>query len=135
MEKRQLHYKRGFDDRVMPYKEDVTVGTYVFLRKDYTNPRRESKYKLVPIATGPYKVTAREANTITIEGEKLEQEKVSRDRVVRAPTPMDIVIADSEQSESGTPLTEVDAEATPDSISVNPSVGLADIPPPLTAGE
>ena len=71
MEKRQIRYKRGFDDRVMPYKEDVTVGTYVFLRKDSTNPRRESKHKLEPIATGPYKVTARETNNITIERENL----------------------------------------------------------------
>ena len=134
MEKRQLRYKRGFDDRVMPYKEDVTVGTYVFLRKDHTNPRRESN-KLAPIATGPYKVTAREANTVTIERENLEREKVSRDRVVRAPTPMGIVIAYSVPPVSGTPLTEVDVEATPDSISVNPSVGLADIPPSLTEGE
>ena len=31
MEKRQLRYKRGFGDRVMPYKEYVTVGTYFFL--------------------------------------------------------------------------------------------------------
>ena len=135
MEKRQLRYKRGFDDRVMPYKEDVTVGTYVFLRKDYTNPRRESKHKLGPIATGTYKVPAREANTVTIERENLEQEKVYRDRVVRAPTPMGIGIADSVPTELGTPQTEVDVEATPDSISVNPSLGLADIPPPLTAGE
>ena len=135
IQKRQLRYKREFDDRVMPYKEDVTVGTYVFLRKDYTNPRRESKHKLASIATGPYKVTAREANTVTIEREKLEQENVSRDRFVRAPTPMDIVITDSVPPESGTPLTEVDIEATPNSISVNPSVGLADIPPPLTEGE
>ena len=75
MEKRHLRYKRGFDDRVMPYKEDVTVGIYVFLRKDYTNPRRESKHILAPIATGPYKATAREANTVTIEREDLEQER------------------------------------------------------------
>ena len=113
----------------------MTVGTYVFLRKDYTIPRRESKHTLAPIATGPYKVTTREANTVTIERENLEQEKVSRDRVVRAPTPMDILIADSVPPESGTPLTEVDVEATPDSIPVNPSVGLADIPSPLTEGE
>ena len=135
MEKRQLRYKRGFDDRVMPYEEDVTVGTYVFLRKDYTNPRRESKHKLAPIATGPYKVTARDSNTVTIELGNLEEEKVSRDRIVRAPTLMDIVITDSIPPESGTPLTEVVVEATPDSISVNPSVGLAGIPPTLTAGE
>ena len=135
MEKRQLRYKRGFDDRFMPYKEDVTVGIYVFLRKDYTNPWRESKHKLAPIATGPYKVNAREANTVTIERENLEREKVSRDRVVRAPTPMGIVIADSVPPVSGTPLTEVDVEAKPDSISVNASVGLTDIPPPLTEGE
>ena len=132
---RQLRHKRGFDDRVMPYKEDVTVGTYVFLRKDYTNPRRESKHKLGPIATGAYKVTAREVNGVTIERENLEPEKVSRDRVVRAPIPMDFVIADSEQPEPGTPPAEIDVDATPDSISVNPAVGLADIPPPLTAGD
>ena len=103
-EKRKLRYKRGLDDRVMPYKEDVTVGTYVFLRKDYMNPRRESKHKLAPIATGPDKVIAREANTATIERENLEQEKVSLDRFVRAPTPVDIVIVDSVQPDSGTPL-------------------------------
>ena len=34
MEKIQLRYKRGFGDWFMPYKEDVTVATYVFLRKD-----------------------------------------------------------------------------------------------------
>ena len=136
MGKRQLPYKRGFDDRIMPYTENVTVGIYVFLRKDYTNlRRRESKHKLATIATGPEKVTARKANTFTIERENLEQGKVSRYRIVQAPIPMDIVIANSEQPGSGTPPTEFDVEATPDSISVNPSVGLADIPPPLTAGE
>ena len=111
----------------------MTVLTYVFLRKDYTNPRRESKHKLAPIATGTKKVTAREASTVMNERENLEQENVSRDRVVRAPTLMEIVIADSVPSDSGTPLTEVDVEAIPDSISVNPSVGLDDIPPLLTA--
>ena len=120
----------------MPYTENVTVGIYVFLRKDYTNlRRRESKHKLATIATGPEKVTARKANTFTIERENLEQGKVSRYRIVQAPIPMDIVIANSEQPGSGTPPTEFDVEATPDSISVNPSVGLADIPPSLTAGE
>ena len=114
MEKRQLRYKRGFDDRFMPYKEDVTVETYVFLRKDYPNPRRESNHKLAPIATGPYKVTAREANTVTIERENLEREKVPHHRVVWPPTPMGIVIADSVPPVSGAPLTEVDVEATPD---------------------
>ena len=122
-------------DCVMPYKEAVAVGTYVLLRKDCKNPQRESKHKLALIANGSYKVTAREANTVTIESENLEQENVSRDRFVRAPTTMDIVIADTVSHESGTPLTEVDVEATPDSISVTPSVGLAYIPPPLTAGE
>ena len=48
---------------------------------------------------------------------------------------MDIIIASSVQTESGTPPIAVDVEATPDSISLKPSVGLADIPPPLTAGE
>lgn len=43
IEKRQLRSKRGFDDRVMPYEEDVTFETYLFLRKDYMNPPRESK--------------------------------------------------------------------------------------------
>ena len=135
MEKRQIRYKRGFDDRVTPYKEDVTVGTHFFLRKDYKNPRRDSKHKLAPIVTGTYKVTAREANTVTIERENLEHEKVSRDRVVRAPTPMDIFISDGEQTDSGTPPVEADVEATPDSTSVNPRVGLADIPKPLSEGE
>ena len=96
----------------------MTIGTYVFLRKYYKNPRRESNQNLAPIATGPYKVTAREANTVTIERENLEKEKASRDGVVGAPIPMYIVIAESEQPESGTPPTEVDVEATPDSISV-----------------
>ena len=85
--------------------------------------------------TGPYKVIAREANTVTIELANLEHEKVSRDRVVRAPITMDILIAESEKPESETPPTEVDAKSKPDSIYVNHSVELADILPPLTGGE
>ena len=86
LNKSQRRYKRSFDRRVrLPLDTPVAVS-FVFLRKDYTNPRTDTKHKLAPLATGPHKVVSYDGRTVVVQvGD--EQERVSRDRVVPAPTP------------------------------------------------
>ena len=58
-------------------------GCWVFVRKDYTNPRTDLKHKLSAVADGPFKVI--EANdTIALLDMGVNQERVAWDRVTLA---------------------------------------------------
>ena len=87
LRKEQARYKRNFDARLRKPKYDIPVGSYVFLRNEQ-GTATEPKHKLAQAATGPYAVKQSDRNTVVIAiGD--QEERVSRDRVELAPSPMD----------------------------------------------
>ena len=87
LRKEQARYKRNFDARLRKPKYDIPVGSYVFLRKEQ-GTATEPKHKLAQVATGPYAVKQSDRNTVVIAiGD--QEERVSRDRVELAPSPME----------------------------------------------
>ena len=87
LRKEQARYKRNFDARLRKPKYDIPVGSYVFLRKEQ-GTATEPKHKLAQVATGPYAVKQADRNTVVIAiGD--QEERVSRDRVELAPSPME----------------------------------------------
>lgn len=89
LRKEQARYKRNFDVRLRKQKYEIPVGSYVFLRKEQ-GTATEPKHKLAQVATGPYLVKKSDQHTVVIAiGD--QEERVSRDRVELAPSPMDYV--------------------------------------------
>ena len=87
LRKEQARYKRNFDARLRKPKYDIPVGSYVFLRKEQ-GTATEPKHKLAQVTTGPYAVKQSDRNTVVIAiGD--QEERVSRDRVELAPSPME----------------------------------------------
>ena len=87
LRKEQARYKRNLDARLRKPKYGIPVGSYVFLRKEQ-GTATEPKHKLAQVATGPYAVEQSDRNTVVIAiGD--QEERVSRDRVELAPSPMD----------------------------------------------
>lgn len=86
--KAQGRYKRDYDKRVRP-QAPITAGDRVYLERQGPGPTAEpgerSRHKLSPKADGPYPVVASTEHTVTILRDGLN-EKVSRDRVSKAPT-------------------------------------------------
>lgn len=64
----------------------LNVYDYVYLRVERKDPR-ESCYKLVPIAEGPYKVTKTHDKTDVIQKKDPSVEKVSLSRLISVPKP------------------------------------------------
>ena len=86
LRKAQKRYQRNFNRRQRLPVRDPKPNGYVFLRKDYHEPKVGTKHKLAPVATGPYKVISVSDKTLVIKiGER--HERVSRDRVEIAPNP------------------------------------------------
>ena len=87
LRKEQARYKRNFDARLCKPKYDIPVESYVFLREEQ-GTATEPKHKLEQVATGPYAVKQSDRTTVVIAiGE--QEERVSRDRVELAPSPME----------------------------------------------
>ena len=87
--KEQARYKRNFDARLRKPNYDIPAGSYVFLRKEQ-GTATEPKHKLAQVATGPYAVKQSDRNTVVIAISD-QEERVSRDRVELAPSPIDHV--------------------------------------------
>lgn len=81
--KAQAAYKRDFDARVKRFAPTVRENDYVFLRKEYYNPKKEKRHKLSLIADGPYRVVSATDTTVVLDI-KGQHERISRDRVARA---------------------------------------------------
>ena len=92
LEKSQLRYKKNFDNRIGKPKYDIFVGYQVFVLKDYFNPKKERKDKLSPVVTGPYLVREFDQNAVVIEIEDKTRERVSKDRLVQAPSHLCVII-------------------------------------------
>ena len=88
LRKEQARYKRNFDARLRKPKYDIPSGSYVFLKEQGT--ASEPKHKLAQVAIGSYQVRSSDQHTVVIAiGD--QEERVSRDRVEFAPSPMDHV--------------------------------------------
>lgn len=80
-------------------KQEIRPGSYVFIRKEYFS-KENPKHKLAPIADGPYKVKSGNEKTVVIEiGQHYEG--VSRDRVVKAPPPLQITNVQNNEEGKG----------------------------------
>lgn len=55
MEAKKCSYKRHFDQRVRPPKQEVTIKSRVYVRKDFT--AKDIHQKLARKVTGPYLIT------------------------------------------------------------------------------
>ena len=87
LRKEQARYKRNFDARLRKPKYYIPSGSYVFLRKEQ-GTGSEPKHKLAQVATGPYQVRTSDQHTVVIAiGD--QEERVSRNRVELAPSPME----------------------------------------------
>ena len=89
LRKAQHRYKANYYKRARIPKDDYEPGQHVYVRKDYANPREESRHKLVPLATGPYRIISVNEDTVVVQMDDLH-ERVSRDRVVLAPVQPDL---------------------------------------------
>ena len=78
----QARQKRNIDARARPLGQNIVPGSRVYVRKEYVNPHKQRKRKFSSIAEGPYEVTEANRSTIVIMN---GVERLSRDRVVRAP--------------------------------------------------
>lgn len=85
LKKTQARYKRDFDSRLCIPRPKIRTGAQIFVRKDYANPRTETKHKLAPVATRPYKVLEAVDYTVVIRTLQGRMERISHDRVVVAP--------------------------------------------------
>ena len=87
--KKQVRYKCNFDARLRKPKYDIPVGFYLFFRKEQ-GTATEPKHKLAQVASNPYQVRGTNQGTVVIAiGD--EEERVSRDSVELAPSPMEHV--------------------------------------------
>ena len=99
LEKSQARYKRDFDKRVRQFNTRLKPGDLVLVKRESATESVERSraargaaighHKLRSKATGPYQVVAVTTSTVTIMRDGLT-DKVSRDRVVRAPHPIPI---------------------------------------------
>ena len=99
--KAQNRYKKNFDKRIKVRSDNITTGCAVFLRRDGVSPG-EKQHKLSPIVDGPYRVISKDRKTCVIARSNTETERVSLDRVTRAP---DEVIPNTAAGPSTTPST------------------------------
>ena len=101
----RVRYKRDFDNRLRRNNERLAPGLFVFVRRDYapkTDGSVPRKHKLSPVADGPFRVLSVDENTVVIDDNRGNQERLSLDRVVRAPITDDHV--DSPTRDPRTPV-------------------------------
>lgn len=87
LQKEQARNKRNFDACLRKSRYNTPKGSFVFLRKEQ-GTAKESKHKLVRVATRPYQVIDVTGDTVVISRGD-EHERVSRDRVELAPNPLE----------------------------------------------
>ena len=94
LKKAQQRYKRSFDNRVRPLAQALRPNAYAFLRADHPALGIEGiRHKLAPLVTGPHRIhsVAEDRRTVVLDvsqsGQPEQLERVSRDRVVPAPSP------------------------------------------------
>ena len=86
----QRRYKRNFDARVRPLPQ-ATTGDWIYVARELATEEEggvKRRHKLQSKATGPYEVIDHDDKCVTIEYPDGTVEKISRDRAVRAPGPV-----------------------------------------------
>lgn len=84
----QKRYKRNFDNRIRPMRLALWAGSIAFLRADRPTKTDGHAHKLAPLVTGLHRIedVAEDGRTLILRlCDRLE--RVSRDRVVPAPSP------------------------------------------------
>lgn len=130
MEKAGAAYKRNFDARLRSsLPANIKEGNYAFVHKEYCNPEPKKRDKLSPVANGPFMVICLTTGTVALDiGNR--HECLSRDLVVRAPTPVP-----PKPSNSPTPVAapaSTPPSSPPRPVSVpHPRRGLSNLPTSL----
>ena len=112
--KRQARYKRDFDKHTRPTNAEYPPGSFVFVRKEHWNEKRESipnRHKLAPIADGPFEVQASNDDTVVVKYRDGNVERISRDRVVQAPQRGNAELAPTLQDSGSPPEQQISANA------------------------
>lgn len=93
LRKEQAHYKRNVDARLHKPRYLIPVVSFVFVSKE-KETADEPKHKLARVATAPYQIieVAKDIVMIT-RGD--ERERISRERVEFAPSPVERVADNS----------------------------------------
>ena len=129
----RARYKRDFDRRLRRNAETLTSGMYVFVRRDYapkTDGSVPRKHKLSPVADGPFRVISVDEKTVVIDDAQGNEERLSLDRVVKAPVTDDVTTAaiadprtpvEVQARAAGPPPAEI-VQPAPDAI-VEPGAG------------
>ena len=126
----RARYKRDFDRRLRRNPEHLVPGMYVFVRREYapkTDSSEPRKHKLSPVTDGAFKILSVDDKTVVIDDDHGNQERISRDRVVKAPVTDDNVAPAS--YDPRTPLSVQPTEAGP------PPAHIVQAPRATTAGE
>ena len=137
MAKGQLRYKSDFHKKIRIPMPNNPPGSYVFIRKEYFNPKKDKKHKLATIATGPYEVIEVNQDTVVIKDDDLQHERISRDRVVMAPPPRGARNSPDTVQGGGTgPTTRKTSQQGTHipAMHASPAIQLDDLPPPPSEG-
>ena len=63
----EARQKRNFDVRERPVQQAITLGTHMYVRKEYINPQKERKHNISPIAEGPCEVLDANADAVVVK--------------------------------------------------------------------
>lgn len=85
LEKAHNRYKKNYDARLRKQTEVIHEDDYMYLSLQQKK-RTDNRHKLALVAEGRYKVTKVDKNTVLIKKTYLSVEKLTRSRVVLAPT-------------------------------------------------
>ena len=114
----QRRYQRNFNSRLRLPKSTLKPGAYVFIRKEFFNEGTR-KHKLATIAGRPFKIVLISDSTVVVRiGE--EEERISLDRVVEAPVPLEELSSQVMEPSTGRKAQEAPGEGTAHSEPENP---------------
>ena len=69
MAKGELSSKSAFAKKIRIPMPNIQPGSFVFIRNEYFNPKKDKKHKLAAIATGRYEVAEVNQDTLVIRDE------------------------------------------------------------------
>jgi hypothetical protein len=105
----QIRCKENFDSQTRVLNQSTSPESWVYLVREVTDPNGSSK--LDELATGPYRVVKSEGHTLVLRiGD--EEVRVSRNRVTRAPKPLDEVTIHEDNSASNPMETAANPKGT-----------------------
>ena len=103
--------KRDYDVNTRIIRKEFPMGTHLFMRKEHWNEKKESepkRLKMATIADGPFEVQVSDADTVVISYRDGTVERISKDRVVRAPVSAEDIVTPGHDESGGPPPEETD---------------------------